>query len=58
MVSPVLGLTALGLAAVRGHADVCRLLLSHGARVDDDDAATSTLAPLVAPLVDAARKAK
>ena len=53
MVSPVLGLTALGLAAVRGHADVCRLLLSHGARVDDDDAATSTLAPLVAPLVDA-----
>jgi ankyrin repeat protein len=53
MVSPVLGLTALGLAAARGHAEVCRLLLSHGARVDDGDAATSTLAPLVAPLLDA-----
>lgn len=53
MVSPVLGLTALGLAAAHGHVEVCRLLLSHGARVDDDDAATSTLAPLVTPLADA-----
>ena len=53
LVSRVLGLTALGLAAARGHADVCRLLLTHGARVDDGDAATSTLAPLVAPLLDA-----
>ena len=55
----VSGKTALSIAAAKGHAEVCKLLLATGARIDAEEAAASpTLAPLVRVLRDEHGKAR